>query len=211
MATVGLDMVYVGLKNPDGTVITGVENGLSASGVFPIDTNKKNGNLGTKSANITGLAGTINKISGNNQTVDVTSPIASPSVAIDANRINNKQKNMLLSREQMDNGGWVEKDEQTEVGMIVQTRSPITMKSMYVAFGRGFMSESGINIQTNTDTAQTREDDNLTYTALSYSRFNGKTYAVFDEEDESFDIQKVFDAVFPGNLYDAKTGGEKKA
>ena len=87
----------------------------------------------------------------------------------------------------------------------IESQSPITLKSAYFAFGRGTMAEASHNIQTNTDTAETREDDNLTYTALSYDGFEGKAYKFYDSNDSKFDVQKMFDCVFPGNTLDAKT------
>lgn len=210
MATIGLKMIYTGLKADDGTVLKG-EDGLSESGVFPIDTIKKNMNLGSKTANITGLAGATTKIMGNNQPVDVSKAQASPSVAIDSNYINPVAKQKMLGRAQGEDGGWSDTDKPVEVGLIIESQSPITLKSVFFAFGRGIMTEASQNIQTNTDTTETREDDNLTYTALGYPGFDGKAFRYYDSNDTKFDAQKMFDTVFPGNDWDAKNGKAKSA
>ena len=82
MATVGLKTTYVGIKGEDGNVILGLDKGgVSETGVFEIDNLKKNGNLGAVTANITGLSGTVTKISGNDSVVDVTNPPSAPSAS----------------------------------------------------------------------------------------------------------------------------------
>lgn len=210
MAAIGLKMLYVGLKNDDGTVITGTD-GLNESGVYEIDTNKSHGNLGTKTANITGLSGTLTKITGNNQVVDVTKPDAAPSVAVDANAINHEVKEKLLGKKK-ENGGWVDQSKPAESALIVESQTPIDLKSVYFAFGRGHFSEASQNVQTNTDTNQTREDDNLTFTALGYDQFDGKADKTYYASDDDFDRKKMFDEVFPGNTYtngmsDSTAGG----
>lgn len=210
MAAIGLKMLYVGIKNEDGSVATG-DAGLSESGVFPIDTNKKNMNLGSRTANITGLSGTATKIMGNNEVVDVSKVKGAPSVAIDSNFINPTAKQKMLGRVQKDDGGWVDGDKQVETGLIVESQSPVSMKSVYFAFGRGIMTEASQNVQTNTDTAETREDDNLTYTALSYDGFDGNAFATYYGDGADFDPQKMFDTVFPNNTWDAKNGKPKAA
>lgn len=209
MAAIGLKMVYVGLKDANGNVITG-DAGLSDTGIFEIDTNKANRNLGTKTANISNLTGNVTKISGNNQTVDVAVPDGAPTIAIDANFINPEKKEKMLGHVQLDDGGWVSGDKPVETGVILESQSPITLTSAFFCFGRGIMTQTAQNIQTNTDTAETREDDNLTYTAIAYEKFNNKCVAYYDAADKAFDKQQMMDRVFPGNLYDAKTGGKKE-
>lgn len=207
MANIGLKMVYVGLKNDDGTVKTG-EDGLSESGVFAIDTNKANKNLGTKSANITNLAGTTTKIWGNNVPVDVSTSKASPSVAIDSNFINPVAKEKMLGRHKTEDGVWIDSDKKVEVGLIIESQSPISLESVFYAFGRGIMTQASQNVQTNNEN-ETREDDTLTYTALTYDKFNNNAVAFDYEGEDGFDKQKLFDLVFPGNKYDASTGKTK--
>ena len=197
MAVIGLTTIYTGLKDLDGTVITG-DKGVHESGIFEIDTNKKNLNLGSKSFNITNLAGTQTKISGNNETVDVSNGPASPSVAIDSNMVNPLKLNQLLGRQKLDGGGSTEGEETQEVGLIGVAVDPIKHSRVFYCFGRGIMTQASQNMQTNTDTAQTREDDNLTFTALTYDKFNGKPFAVFWEGDPDFNEKAMFDLVFPG-------------
>ena len=40
MANIGLRMLFVGIKNEDGTVVVDAEQGVSEKGVYAIDTNK---------------------------------------------------------------------------------------------------------------------------------------------------------------------------
>ncbi|MFT8725391.1 phage tail protein [Liquorilactobacillus nagelii] len=201
MATIGLRMLYSGIKNDDGSVAADAVKGLDASGVFQIDTNKAKGNLGTKTANITGISGTPTKIDGNNETVDVSNPPSAPSVAIDSNLINYLAKEKMLGRVSNGIGGYIDGDTVPECGLIVEAQIPVTLKSVFFCFGRGTFNEASHNVQTNTSTAETRDDDNLTYTALTYDKFNGKPLATFYEDDPDFSKKAMFDLVFPGQTF----------
>lgn len=209
MAVVGLKMIYVGLKDSAGQAITGAEKGLNDSGVYEIDVDKSKGNLGSKTANISSLSGTIAKISGNDQVVDMDKGDAAPSVAIDSNAINGPVKQKLLGRVKSATGAWIDGDGIQEAAMIVETHDVVTNKSVFFAFGRGSFSESTQSVGTNTDTAKTREDDNLTFTALGYKNWDGKPFATYYEGDEGFDRQKMFDDVFPGSSYKANGDASK--
>ena len=125
MATVGLKTTYVGIKGEDGNVILGLDKGgVSETGVFEIDNLKKNGNLGAVTANITGLSGTVTKISGNDSVVDVTNPPSAPSVALTYNQVNVAVKQALLGRK-LENGGYVDTDNMVEAALLVETRDEI--------------------------------------------------------------------------------------
>lgn len=202
MASIGLNMIYTATKGNDGQVITDVsKGGVSDKGVYPIDTNKDRGNLGAKTANLTALEGTPVKITGDNEVVDTTNPPSSPSVTLDFNAVNPTVRETLLGKINNGEGGWIRGDQPVEVGMIIESRQPVTMKAVYYCFGRGHLAETTHNIGTNTDTAETRDDDTLTYTALGYSGFNGKPFAIYYEGDASFSKQKMFDRVFPGQKF----------
>lgn len=216
MAVEGLKMLYTGLKAADGSTITGADKGLSDSGVYEIDTDKSKGNLGSKTANISGLSGTITKISGNDTIVDIDKGNAAPTVTIDANAINGTVKQKLLGRQQSASGAWIDGNGVQEAGLIIETHDVVTNKSVFFAFGRGVFSESAQNVSTNTDTANTREDDNLTFTALGYPKWGNKPFATYYEGDPNFDRQAMFNEVFPGSTYkvtasNASTGGSNTA
>ena len=199
-------MLYVGIKNEDGTVVTDATKGVSTSGVYAIGTNKEDMNLGAQTANISALSGNPVKISGNNEVVDVTNPPSSPSVAITANLINPEVKQKILGRTQLDSGIWVDQDKPVYAGLIIETQSPITLEPVYYSFGMGIFTETTQNVQTNTDTAETRESDTLTFTSMNYDKFNGKNFAFARTNGENFDIKKLFDTVFPGQTLVTATG-----
>ncbi len=198
MATIGLWGIYTGIRGNDGNVVCDSKKGLSDEGVYFVSTDKNAGNLGSKTANITGLAATPTKIDGNNQVVDVTNPPSSPSVAWTANEINYLVKQKILGRESNGKGGYVDTDDTVECPLIIVSQSTISRKKVFFCFGRGVFNEASHNVQTNTSTAETRDDDNLTYTALTYDKFGGQPYAVFYEDDPQFDEKAMFDMVFPG-------------
>lgn len=202
MASVGLNMIYAAPKGNDGQVITDTsKGGVSEKGVYPIDTNKGRGNMGAKTANLTALEGTPVKIPGNNEVVDTTNPPSSPSVALDFNAVNPTVRETLLGKVNNGEGGWIRSDNPVEVALIIESRVPTTNKAVYYCFGRGHLAETTHNIGTNTDTAETRDDDTLTYTALGYSGFNGKPFAIYYEGQDGFDKKKMFDRVFPGQSF----------
>ena len=200
MATIGLKTIYTGIKLPNGSVALD-DQGVDPTGIFEIDTNKENGNLGSKSFNITNLTGTTTKIVGNNEIVDTSVGSSSPTVAIDSNMINPEKLNKLLGRVQLGDGGWAPGKTPVEVGLIGVAEDPIYHSRIFYCFGRGTLAKTTQNIQTNTDTAQTREDDNLTYTAMSYDKFNSEPYAVYWEKNKDFSLKKMFDRVFPGQTF----------
>ena len=230
MANVGLKSLYVALKNEDGTTIVDATKGLSEAGVYAIDTNKSHLNLGAQTANISALSGTPTKINGNNEVVDISNPPSSPTVAITANLINPEVKQKLLGRQQLSSGIWVDSDKPTYTGLMIVSQSPATLEDVYYSFGMGVFTETTQNVQTNTDTAETRESDTLTFTSMGFSYFNGKNYGFARAGQTGFDKQKLFDTVFPGQTFvtaskdgtldpslhggqavDVRTDGEKEA
>lgn len=196
MAVVGLYKTYVGIKGEDGNVIVGVDKGgVSETGVYEIDTSKKNGNLGATTANITGLSGTVTKVYGNDALVDVSNPPSAPSVALTYNQINVAVKQALLGRK-LSNGGYVDTDDTVESALIVESHDEIENKAIYFAFPRGVFNETQQNVQSNTDTAQTRETEQMTFTALASPALGNKTYKIYYEGAKDFSMKKMFDEVF---------------
>jgi len=196
MAVVGLYKTYVGIKGEDGNVIVGVDKGgVSETGVYEIDTSKKNGNLGATTANITGLSGTVTKVYGNDALVDVSNPPSAPSVALTYNQINVAVKQALLGRK-LSNGGYVDTDDTVESALIVASHDEIENKAIYFAFPRGVFNETQQNVQSNTDTAQTRETEQMTFTALASPALGNKTYKIYYEGAKDFSMKKMFDEVF---------------
>lgn len=196
MAVVGLYTTYVGIKDEDGNVIVGVDKGgVSETGVYEINTSKKNGNLGATTANITGLSGTVTKVYGNDALVDVSNPPSAPSVALTYNQINVAVKQALLGRK-LSNGGYVDTDDTVESALIVESHDEIENKAIYFAFPRGVFNETQQNVQSNTDTAQTRETEQMTFTALASPALGNKTYKIYYEGAKDFSMKKMFDEVF---------------
>ena len=188
MAVVGLYTTYVGIKGVD-------KGGVSETGVYEIDTSKKNGNLGATTANITGLSGTVTKVYGNDALVDVSNPPSAPSVALTYNQINVAVKQALLGRK-LSNGGYVDTDDTVESALIVESHDEIENKAIYFAFPRGVFNETQQNVQSNTDTAQTRETEQMTFTALASPALGNKTYKIYYEGAKDFSMKKMFDEVF---------------
>lgn len=198
MANVGLHTTYWALIGADGNVIKD-DDGLSETGVFELDTRRDGGNLGTKTANITNLGGTITKISANNENVINSSPTSSPQVAFDIVSMNMVVRNKLLGYKKLSSGVWAPGGGQSPtVAVMIVTNQTADGGYMYYCFGRGTVTWASQNVQTNTDTAETFDDDTLTYYALANPNFNNKPVAINWESQAGFDRKAMFDAVFPG-------------
>ena len=196
MALLGLTTTYVATLDSYGNALVGAQNGgVSDTGVYEIDTLKKNGNLGATVATVTGLSGTVQKVPGNNQIVDVVDSPASPSVALTYNQINVTVKQALLGRK-LENGGYVDTDKVVEAALIVESRDEIENKPIYFAFPRGVFKETAQNIQSNTDTTVQRETESLTFTAMASPKINNKPYKIYFATAEGFSKKKMFDEVF---------------
>ena len=170
MAIVGLKMVTLALVNPKTQQIIKDEQGPSTSGILEVDSSM----LGTKTANISNMEGQATKISGNNAVQDVLIAPGSPTVALDFNNLDFEIKQKLLGFKSDSKGGYVMKGDKPHVAMLIETETLDRKNSIYFGFANGIMQENAQNIATDTDTAQTRNDDNLPYNALSAKAFKGE-------------------------------------
>ncbi|WMB98836.1 phage tail protein [Lactococcus cremoris] len=191
MATKGLKMVTLALLDAKGAIVKG-DTGLSTNGVFPITDEM----LGTKTANITNLSSSPQMIYGNDGQVDADIAKGTPSVAFDFNGLPVAVKNKLLGRVNDTKGGYTQGNI-PKVAVLIQTTTIGTEKPQYVAFAAGKMSETAMNLQTNTN-AVVRVDDALTFTAFSVSRWGGEAVKFFDGGDSKFTVDVMMKDVFNG-------------
>lgn len=194
MAVVGLKMVTLALVNPRTQQLLKGAEGLSESGVVEVD----NTMLGTKTANITNFEGSISKISGNNQVQDVVVGPGSPQVAFDFNNLDFVIKQKILGRESDGKGGFVDKGTKPHVAVLIETETLDRKNSIYFGFGAGIFQETAQNIATDTDTAQTRNDDNMTYSALSTKNFGGEPIKTYFSGASGFDKKNMLKETLGG-------------
>lgn len=200
MATVGLKMVTVGLLDPTTKQLIKGEEGLSESGILEIDDKF----FGTKTANITGLEGSIVKVTGNNKIQESYSNPAATQVALTVNNFDEILKAKLLGQISDGKGGYTQSGAKPIVAMIVESPTIDYKDSVYFGFGDGVMQETTRNNETNTDTTQNRASDSLTYAANGCDRFKVKendvapTYKKFFTADSKFDKNEMLKTVFPG-------------
>lgn len=192
MAVVGVKLVTLGLVDDNQKLIVG-DDGLSENGLYQITS----ADLGTKSANITGLSGTNTIIYGNNVPQDVSRGSASPSVALNVNNLAFAIKQKAKGFVSDNAGGWTDQQIQAHVAMLVQTQSIDRRNNIYFGFGNGLISETEVNLQTDT-TTQTRVDDALTYTALDTVAFNNLPYKIYSDYEDNFDEATMLSEVFGG-------------
>ncbi|KAF0553416.1 phage tail protein [Pediococcus acidilactici] len=194
MATVGLKLVTLALKDSEtGKIITG-EEGLSDNGLLPITTQM----WGTKTANITNIqaAGTIQY--GNNTAVFVSTPKGAPQVSLDFNKLPFEVTQKIVGRKQDPNtGAWIESGKHPSVAMLIESESIDRMNKVYYGFGNGLMTQASVNNGTDTN-AETMATDALTYQALSTPEFDGEMLAMYSDASKEFDEGKMKKQVFAG-------------
>ena len=193
MATVGLYGIAFGLVDNDQKLITGTGKGLGTDGLYVVG----RADLGGKTANITGLSGTPVKKYGFNRVQAVDVPMAEPSVALDINDLNFEIKQQIKGMINDQKGGYTDQGIQAHVAMLITTQTLDRMHFVYYGFGDGILSESGANLQTDTN-AQQDADDALTYTALTTDAFNGAPYKLYSDLDSAFDKANMYSEVFGG-------------
>ena len=202
MAIVGLKMVTLALVDAKTqNLITGAQ-GLSETGVIEVDSSM----LGTKTANISNMEGQATKISGNNAVQDVLIAPGSPTVALDFNNLDFEIKQKLLGFKSDGKGGYVMQGDKPHVAMLIETETLDRANSVYFGFANGIMQENAQNIATDTDTAQTRNDDNMTYNALSAKAFNGEPLKKYFSGADGFQEANMLKEVFGGYTAGAVPG-----
>ena len=194
MAIVGLKMVTLALVNPKTQQIITGEQGLSTNGILEVDSSM----LGTKTANISNIEGQATKIPGNNAVQDVLIAPGSPTVALDFNNLDFEIKQKLLGFKSDSKGGYVMKGDKPHVALLIETETLDRKNSIYFGFANGIMQENAQNIATDTDTAQTRNDDNMTYNALSAKAFGGEPLKKYYSGASGFQKTDMLKEVFGG-------------
>lgn len=194
MAIVGLKMVTLALVDAKTQQLIKGANGLSESGIVEVDSSM----LGTKTANISNLEGSATKISGNNAVQDVLIAPGSPTVALDFNNLDFELKQKVLGFVSDEKGGYTLSGDKPHVAMLIETETLDRKKSIYFGFANGIMQENAQNVATDTDTAQTRNDDNMTYNALSAKAFNGEPIKKYFSGAKGFQEANMLKEVFGG-------------
>ncbi|MDV6381093.1 phage tail protein [Pediococcus pentosaceus] len=194
MATVGLKLVTLALKDENGKIITGEDKGLSENGLLPVTTQM----WGTKTANITNIqaAGTIQY--GNNVGVFVSTPKGAPQVALDFNKLPFEVTQKLVGRTKDANtGAWIESGKHPSVALLIESQSIDRLHRVFYGFGNGTLTQASINNGTDTN-AETMATDALTYQALSTPEFNGEMLAMYSDVSTEFKEDKMMGQVFAG-------------
>lgn len=194
MAIVGLKMVTLALVDAKTQQLLKGEQGLSTDGILKVDSSM----LGTKTANISNMEGSATKISGNNAVQDVLIAPGSPTVALDFNNLDFEVKQKVLGFVSDTKGGYTLNGDKPHVAMLIETETLDRKNSIYFGFANGIMQENAQNVATDTDTAQTRNDDNMTYNALSAKAFNGEPLKKYYSGADGFQEANMLKEVFGG-------------
>lgn len=203
MAIVGLKMVTLALVDPKTQQLLKGEQGLSTDGILEVDSSM----LGTKTANISNMEGSATKISGNNAVQDVLIAPGSPTVALDFNNLDFEIKQKVLGFVSDQKGGYTLSGDKPHVAMLIETETLDRKNSIYFGFANGIMQENAQNVATDTDTAQTRNDDNMTYNALSAKAFGGEPIKKYYSGASGFQEANMLKEVFGGYVAGAGVPG----
>lgn len=197
MAIVGLKMVKLALVDPATQQLIKGDSGLSTDGVIAIDSKM----LGTRTANISNLEGQATKIPGNNSVQDVMIAPGSPTVAFDFNNLDFEIKQKILGFKADGKGGYVKQDDKPHVAVLIESETLDRKNSVFFGFANGIMQEPTQNVATDTDTSQTRQDDHVTYNALSAIAFGGEPFKKYYSGNSKFDKANMYKEVFGGYVF----------
>lgn len=201
MAIVGLKMVTLALVDDNQKLIKGAE-GLSESGIIKIDDKM----WGSKTANITNLEGSVTKVPGNNKVQDVYTAPGAPQIAFDFNNLDFDVKQKVKGYKSDGKGGYVYQGFKPHVAVLIESQTLDRKHSVFFGFGDGIFQETTQNVGTDTDTAQTRQDDNMTYNALTTQAFGDETHKIYYSGTSNFSKENMLKEVFGG--YTAAAGSE---
>lgn len=200
MALVGLKKVTIFLVDPTTHKLVTGENGLSTNGILDIGSES----LGSTQANITGLEGNIEKVSGNNVVQDVYVDPASPAVAWTVNNLDIAIRNKILGYIKS-GAGWKKSAVKPHLGLIVNSEDWNRTKDIFYAFPEGVLQMTGQNVATDTDSKTTREPDAMNFTALHSHTINDD-HAIYLSSDEGFTVDAMLKEVADGYTSASNTG-----
>ncbi|KGH92131.1 phage tail protein [Oenococcus oeni S23] len=201
MATVGLKLVQLALVGPDGKILTDATTGLSANGVYAVDS----GVFSAKTANITGLETASTKVYGNNRVVDLQHAGGNASVALDFNALPHDILMKILGQVSDSKGGYTQGDK-PKVAMLITTDALAEDGQVYFGFRQGEIINPDFNNGTDT-TADTRNDDNLTYTPLDNADWNNNPGKLWYSNETGFTQDIMLADVFQGYAAAAQSAG----
>lgn len=200
MAIVGLKTSFVALVDPVTHKLISGTNGLSANGVLEIDKTF----WGSTTANITNLEGSMTAVNGNNEVQDYIQNPSTPAVAWTINNLDIVTQNKLLGYE-LDGVGYSKADVKPHVMLVVVSETLDRANKIYYAFPEGVLNKTSQNIATDTDTAETRETDDLTFSAMNSDQIGGKNFKLYSSATTSFTEDAMFKELLDGYTSTAST------
>lgn len=210
MAIVGLTMVRIAQVDPLTQAIVPKEKSVLGADILEIDETF----FGTKTANITGIEGTLSKVYGNNVQMDAMVGGSAPAIALDINNLGFEISQGLVGRLSDGKGGFVSDGSKPHFAVSVESQTLDRKESVFFNFGNGLFTAPTQNVGTDTEN-QTRQDDNLTFTALSTKAFNKEPFKPYFTGDKGFDMANMYKETFGGFKLDTGTvtppeGGDNK-
>lgn len=208
MATVGLKKIWLAVIDPNTQQL--IKPGTAEAPTFGVG---KDGllevtdvMLGSKTANISNIEGSVSAIQGNNHNVDASIAKGNPAVELDFNNLPFLELQKMLGRTPDGKGGFVKTGAKPHVALIVNTESIDRKSNIYYGFANGILSQTTLNNGTDTD-QETRADDALTYQSLAATAFNGEQIKFYLDTVEGFKREAMFKEVMGGYAADPAPKG----
>lgn len=191
MGMVGIERVYLGVLNADGTPIISDTKGFTTGMVEVTDEM-----LGTSAFNFQ-TSKNSEEIDGNNKQLSIQKAMPTASADITFNNLPFDIQQKVLGREKVGQG-WVDSMVNTYCVVIAQSPIPDSNNKVYTVLGRAVATSKGYNLQTSTSKKTNRVSDEISFEGLACDALNDMPYMQCSSEDSGFSLKAMFDQVCPG-------------
>lgn len=191
MGMVGIERVYLGVLDANGTPITDESKGFTTGMIEVTDEM-----LGTSTFNFQ-TSKNSEEIDGNNKQLSIQKAMPTASADITFNSLPFDIQQKVLGREKVGQG-WVDSMVNTYTVVIAQSPIPDSNDKVYTVMGKCVATSKGYNLQTSTSKKTNRVSDDLNFEGLACDALNDMPYMTCSSADSGFSKKAMFDQVCPG-------------
>lgn len=187
---IGLQKAQFALIGDDGYTVTSGGLDDSNNGIYDVTIAK---DLGINAASLTGLAGSLTSVWGNNTRAKMSVGKAQPSVSVTPNALDYEILNQILGRVKLGNGAYNLEGDPVNLAAAFYS-STDNGGDIIFGFYKGIMTPGDLSLATNQD-SDNRVSDALTYTPLGNE--DGDYGLMAWSEADDYDKASVLNAIFP--------------
>lgn len=187
---IGLAKAKFALLDDDGYVITSSGLNDSNNGIYEVTLSK---DLGINAASLTGLAGSLTSVYGNNTRAKMSVGKAQPSVSLTINALDFEALNKILGRSALDNGSYNLEGDPVNLAAAFYSNTD-NGGDIIFGFYKGIMTPGDLSLATDQD-SENRVTDALTYTPLGNE--SGDYGLIAWSEADSYSETDVLGKIFP--------------